>query len=280
MNRTYAEILLAGVIISRSTAFLFSKIGLASMNPLNLLAVRFGFAFIVLVLLFRKKLLQATRKEVGDGCILGIIFTAVMAAEMYALKITDISTTSFLENTAIMMVPLMEACALRQLPKGRTLFSCALALAGVGFLTLRGGMGFGYGEALCMVAAVLYALSIVLTGRYARQGDPLLVGIFQVGTMGALSLLAAAIFEAPRLPATLTEWSVILLLSLVCTCFGFTLQPVAQRYIPSERAAQFCAINPLSVAVMGAIFMGDSLGLYGMLGGILIVGAIVLQNAK
>lgn len=41
MSKKAAEWLLAGVIFARSTSLLFAKVGLESMSPLNLLAVRF-----------------------------------------------------------------------------------------------------------------------------------------------------------------------------------------------------------------------------------------------
>ena len=48
MSKRAAEWLLAAVIFARSTSLLFAKVGLESMSPLNLLAVRFGLAFMVL----------------------------------------------------------------------------------------------------------------------------------------------------------------------------------------------------------------------------------------
>ena len=69
MSRKNAEILLGSVIFARSTSLLFAKIGLASISPLNLLAVRFCLAFLVLSVIFRKKLRQTTKTDVLHGLI-------------------------------------------------------------------------------------------------------------------------------------------------------------------------------------------------------------------
>ena len=62
--------------------------------------------------------------------------------------------------------------------------------------------------------------------------------------MGVYNMLAAFLFETPRLPATSTEWGIILTLAIVCSGFGFTLQPLAQSRTTSERAGLFCALGP------------------------------------
>ena len=48
MSVRRAEVLLAAVIIARSTSFVFNKIGLGTMSAFNMLAVRFLLAFVLL----------------------------------------------------------------------------------------------------------------------------------------------------------------------------------------------------------------------------------------
>lgn len=125
----------------------------------------------------------------------------------------------------------------------------------------------GKGELLCLLASLLYALAILLTSRFSRREDPLLLGIVQVGSIGALALFSSLLLEQPRLPAGGSEWSMVLALALVCSGFGFTLQPVAQRQVPVERAGLFCALNPLTAAAaLGTLFLGERLSFSGILG--------------
>ena len=279
MSRKSAEWLLAGVIFARSTSLLFAKVGLESMSPLNLLAVRFCLAFAVLCVIFWKKLRTTTKTDLLHGMILGAVFFAVMTCETFALTRTHASTVSFLVNTAIVIVPLFEAALHRKAPDHRTLLCAAVTLAGVGFLTLKGGIaGVGTGEALCLLEACLYAGGIILTGKFSQKGDTILLGMFQIGFLGLFAALASPLAGTPHLPQNGTEWGVILALALVCSCFGFTFQPVAQRYTTADRAAQLCAINPLSTAVLSAIFLQERMGVQGIIGAALILLGIVLHN--
>ena len=56
MKEKQAEILLAAVITARATSFIFAKWCLADLNTFNLLAVRFLLAFLLLGVLFSRKL--------------------------------------------------------------------------------------------------------------------------------------------------------------------------------------------------------------------------------
>ena len=276
LSRRASECLLAGVIAARATSYLFSKLILEGMGIFNLLSVRFLLAFALLGALFFRRLRAMNRKTLFAGVIMGALYFLTMTAELHGLRRTATSSVSFLENTAIVWVPLIHAALTRRLPARRTLLSALLCVAGVGLLTLSGGLGFGAGEAWALAAALLYAAAILATDRLTHGGiDALAAGAVQVGTIGALSTAAAFLTETPRLPAGGTEWLGICLLAVVCTGFGFTLQPVAQSGTTAERSGMFCALNPLVAAALGVGLLHETISAQGLLGGALILGGIL-----
>ena len=281
LNQKTGECLLAAVVIARATSFLFSKLLLESMTPTNLLAVRFLIAFALLAILFRKKLCGLQWKTILRGMLLGGIFFSVMAAELLALRTAPSSTVSFLENTAIVFVPLLESILLRRLPKLSILLSIALALCGIALLTLGGGEtsfsaqpGIFFG----LLAAMLYAVAILVTDSLSRRDDPLTLGILQVGFIGVFALIVTCLFGQPHLPQTAVQWEMILMLAVVCSGFGFTLQPVAQRYTTAERTGMFCALSPVTAAILGHLVLKEQFGLSSLLGAILVLAGILLSN--
>lgn len=280
MTQRNAEMLLASVILARSASFLFTKISMESMGIFNLLGVRFTLAFLLLATLFWRRLLRCRSRTVLRGMLLGGIFFCVMTAELMGLRTTSTSTTAFLENTAVVFVPLFEALLHRRFPDQRVLINAGVASLGIALLTLHSSLSLTTGEAFCILAAVLYAVGIILIDRLSRRDDPLTLGILQVGFMGFFALLAAFIFETPRLPSGGIEWALILALAVVCTGFGFTLQPVAQNGTTSERAGLFCALNPVFAALLGAIFLHEQLGLRGIAGSVLVLSAVALSNVS
>lgn len=287
-------ILMASLSVARGASFLFSKYLLSSMEPLNLLGIRFLIAFAVLFLLFSRKVIsdvKANPRIVAVSLLLGIVYFICMAAELTGLKYTTAATCSFLENSAIVIVPIAEAFLLRRLPKPVVLISAVITFIGIGLIIFNNsaagvssGIPFisslGLGELLCIIAALTYAAAIIITDRVSGIYDPLTFGIIYVGFMGAFGMIASFMTETPQLPQSGTQWALLLILAVVCTAFGFAIQPVAQKPLTSESAGIICAVNPLTTAVMGWLFMGDALGLSGIAGAALIVTGIVLPNMK
>lgn len=279
MSEKQAQALMTVVILTRSSAYIFSKTGLETLGTFNLLAARFLLAFLVLGVIFWGRIKHISRHDLLGGAIIGAVFTGVMTFELTALKTTDTGTVSFVENTAIVWVPLIEAALIRKLPKPVNLITAVVALGGVALLTLRkGALGFTHGEALCMCAAVFYATGIIVTDRFSHKGDALLIGIVEVGTIGVLGLILALIFEQPRLPSGGTEWGCVLMLGLVCSAFGFTFQPVAQSHMDSQRAGLMCALNPAFASILGVLILHESMNIEGVLGAALILSSLFIPH--
>ena len=274
-----AELLLAFVILARSISYVMTKIGLQDMGTFTLLGFRFLTAFLFLLPFGWKRLQKITVPTLIRGLLLGTSFFAIMAAEVSALKTTNASTASFLENTAIIFVPLFEVVIRKKCPRIPVMISTILSLCGVALLTLKkGNFSLTGGEILCLTAAVLYACSIILTDRISKQDDPLTLGILQVGFMGVYSMISAFLFETPHMPNDTSAWGAILILAIVCSGFGFTLQPLAQSKTTSERTGLFCALGTVGAAVSGALILNEQLGLLGLCGMGLVLFAMAFSN--
>ena len=277
MSEKNAKVLLASVILARSSSYVLQKIGLTNIDVFNLMGIRFLLAFIIMLLIFNKKLRYADKSSVISGLIVGTIYFVVMSFEVFSLKTCESSTTAFLENTAIVMVPLFEALLLKKMPLPRTIIGFLMAITGVALMTLRGAsIYFSVGHILAIGAAATYAVAIIITDRVSKKANALVIGIVQLGTMGSLSVISSFLFETPHLPSEPMSWFAIVLLALVCSCFGFTLQPVAQKYTSAETTGLYCAFGPLGAGVLGWICLGEAFSILALIGAVLILLSIVL----
>ena len=271
-NQQKSELLLAGVILARSTSFVLSKSAMNSLTPFNLLAVRFLTAFLFLALIFGKKLIHIQKTELKYGFLLGMLFTVMMGCELTGLRATDSATTSFIENSAMIFVPILQFIFMKKKLKGAEGLRIALAVSGIAFLTLGASGGLlRSGCVYLLGSAIFYASAILVTNIASRKGDPLMIGITQVFTIGFLSLIMSFILEQPRLPQNGSEWSMVLGLAIICSGFGFTLQPVAQRGTTAERAGMMCALSPLSASLQGVILLHDQMSPYKLAGCLMIL---------
>lgn len=277
MTQKKAEILLAAVIAARATSLLFSKIAMNGIGIFNLLAARFLMAFVLLAVVFFKRLRHIKRHTLVRGAIMGGLFFLMLSTELTGLKSTPSSTVSLLENTAIILVPMAEAVLRHKLPKAATAVSALVAIGGVALLTGQSG-GFTPGMVLAVMAAVLYAAAIITTDRFSHEDDPLTLGIVQVGTLGLLALVSSFVFEAPHLPQSGTQWLMIAGLAVICTGFGFTLQPVAQSHTTAQRAGLFCALSPACATLLGAAVLREHISVMGMCGIALILLSLLVPQ--
>lgn len=281
VSRTRAKLLLVAVFIARGTSFLFSKSLLQSLMPLSILAVRFLSAFALLSAIFHRRLGRCDGRSLRGGALLGAMYTVCMIFEMYGLRLIDSGVSALIENMAIVLVPLLTAALTRTRPHRRTMLCAVIAVVGVGFLSRTQGhsRNAGLGLLLVISAAVTYAACIMTTERVSRDADPMLIGIVQLGTMGALSLIAALVIDGRLLPPrTGGQWLMMGLLVLVCSCFGFAFQPVGQKYLRAEEAAVLTVVNPLTASLMGVFIAGEEMSASKLTGYVLILVALVLYN--
>ncbi len=281
MTARSASILFAAVVGVRATAFMFSKLLLAGMGPFMLMGIRFLLAFALLAIVFRKSMRGLTPTTLLHGLLLGALYFVVMGLELVSLTMAASSTVAFLENTAIVFVPLFEALAARKLPTPKAIACTVVVMVGVALVTLADGMGaFGLGELLALLAGVFYAFVIIATARVAKEDDATGLGVLQVGFIGLFGLLAGLAFESPALPQAPLEWGYLAILVVMCTCFGFAFQPLAQRHISSQSAALLLAVSPLIAAVLGIVALGEPFGAASLLGMVLILGGIVVSSVQ
>lgn len=273
---------MAAVAVARGSSFIFSKLLLQTMEPLNLLGVRSLTAFLILFAIFGRRVITSVRdnhRNLKAGALLGLMYFMIMTLELNGLKHTTTSTASFIENSAVVLVPLFEALLLWRRPDRVTVVSAILCLAGVGSIAMGDLSGrIGIGEMLCMIAALLYAGAIIVTDREAKKCDAFVVGILYVGFMGLFGMIGSFVTESPHLPQTRTEWGLLLMLAVICSAFGFAMQPVAQRTISSETAGVLTALNPLTTAVLGTVVLNEPFGINSIIGAILILTGVVIHN--
>lgn len=282
MSKHNARLLLIAVFVARGTSFLFSKTLMRTMPPLSILAVRFMLSFLILAVIFHQKLLHCDRRSFRGGVILGVLYTICMVFEMFGLRLIDSGVSSLIENMAIILVPIFTAVLTRTLPRRKTLFCALLAVIGVAFLSLtqRSGGNGGFGVFLAILAAITYAFCIMATEKVSQDADPIAIGMIQLGTMGVLSLISSLFTGSFTLPRTGNEWLMLLLLVLLCSCFGFAFQPLGQKYLPAEEAAVLTVMNPLTASIMGIVIAGESLSAFKIIGYILILAALLYYNIK
>jgi len=189
------------------------------------------------------------------------------------LERTSSTTAAFLSYLLVVIVPVLSALVLRRLPSKGVAIGIVLSVAGLERLTGGGGASFGAGEALCLLAAFLFAVHVLVLGDIASTTDidPLRLSSFQLIGVGALATPVAVV--ADGIPAGFGWWTS----ALACAAVGvvaLTLQTIGQREIGPSRTALILMVDPVVAAIGGYVWLGERVGWRGAFGAALILAGI------
>lgn len=266
-----ADIIMLIVTMIWGSSYLFMKMGLDSFQGFNLIALRFGIAFILAGAVFYKRFIHIDRRTCFYGFLLGTILFFIMSVVTIGLKFTTISNAGFLFSLSVVFVPLFLAIFFRKKPEKKVVLGVAVSITGIALLTLNHELMINSGDFLIILGAVFYAIFIIVTDKLTKNCDSITLGILQLGFAGAWGLLFSLFFEKPHLPNTTESWVAILALSILCSAIGFIGQAYAQNYSTPTHTGFIFSLEPVFAALFAFIFVGETLPVKGYLGAILIL---------
>ena len=235
MSSKKAELLMVSVTLAWGSSYLLMKVGLNGIGPFNLIALRFGIAFVFMTLAFLPKFRKLTRATLLKGLLAGVILFLLFTGMVCGVNYTTASTAGFLTSTTVVLVPILESFLKRKLPEKSMVASICIAICGLFLLTATDGLALDKGALLCLMGALFYAIYIIVLDKIAKKEDAFLISIIQLGVASALGAVAMCLFETPSLPTRPVEWGAVIGLGLVCSAYGFVVQPIAQKYAREDR---------------------------------------------
>ncbi|WP_338543421.1 DMT family transporter [Paenibacillus tundrae] len=277
-RRADIQMLLATVIWGSS--YLFMKSGLESMQELNLVAFRFAIAFIAAAVIFHRRLFRMDVGTLVAGAVMGTALFAAFVFITYGVQRTTTSQAGFLISLAVIFVPILTTIIHRRMPDRRLMMSIIVAVTGLGLLTLQHELSLHTGDILCIVAALIYAIYIMIAGKFTPKHDPLTLGTVQLGVAAIWGIAATLLFESPRLPDSPESWAAILGLGVLCSGIGYILQTLAQRHASPTRTSLIFSLEPLFAAAFAFSFQGETLTLQGYTGAALMLVGVLITEIK
>ena len=273
-----ADAMIALVAVIWGSSYLLMKLGLDSIPPYSIIALRFGIAFAAVAVVFLRELKRTTKRTLAYSAALGLTLFAIFAFLTHGLQTTTASNAGFLTSTTVVLVPIFHAVITKKLPDRQIILGSLVTMVGIAFLTLQQYFTPRDGDILCLLGASAYAVLILLTDRFTRTEDGLLLGIWQLGFAGLAGLICTMLFETPALPDTPIGWTAVLGLAFLCSAFGFVVQPVAQKYTTPEHAGLLLALEPVFSAIFAYLILRETLTPAGWFGAVLVLGGVAVTS--
>jgi len=279
MTQRQANLILASVSLAWGASYIFMKLTVDEIPPITIVALRFGIAFIVMVAIFFKRIIQVDAKTLKYSAIVGALLCGIFIALMYGVKNTTASTAGFLTSTTVILVPILQIVITRKWPSKQIVWGVLIVSTGLALLLIGDDFTIAPGAFYCLVAALLYAIHIIVTNRFIREVDALQLGIYQLGFATLFATIGTFLFETPVLPNSTINWFAILGLALICSAYGFVMQPITQKYTTPESAGFLFALEPIFSAILAFIFLHEDMGQQGYFGAMLILAGVLVANA-
>ncbi len=268
MNRS--ELVLLGITAIWGFTFPAMKVSLDYLPPILFLAYRFGIASLLMLLLFRSRVLRG--ETFREGFVLGVTLFFGHGFQIVGLKYTTASNSAFITSLYVVFTPFIAYFLLRDRLKLRDAVSLAVALTGL-YLISGASLNFNYGDLLTVLCALSFAFQIVLVQRFGEK-DYLSLAFWQITWNFVFSLAFALLFEPFAVPTDPLPWAGVLYTSLFATVIAFTLQVKHQRNTKAHKAALIYSAEPIFGHIAAFITIGEVLSAKGYLGAALIMAGI------
>lgn len=271
-------LLLVLVAVFWGAGFVAGKVALQGLQPEVILMYRFLGSAAIIGLLFFRKIIKATKKEILFGCFLGLLFFLGRFVQLFGLQYTTAAKQSFIAASYVAFTPFLAWLLFKSKAKKMDVFVAFVALAGVGMISLTSGMEIQSGDFISVGFAFIFASQIVFTGKYMKDFNIIVCTFYQLLSGGVLSTFVVLINGAD---ITTNDTSVIfgvLYLTLIVTALATCMQNFAQQYAKESHVALILATESVFGFVFAAAIYNDPFTPQMILGGILVVSSVIISN--
>ncbi|WP_099209591.1 DMT family transporter [Thermococcus henrietii] len=265
-----AELILLTITAMWGLTFPAMKVSLDYLPPILFLAYRFGIASLLMLILFRSKVLR--KETLREGFLLGLTLFFGHGFQIVGLKYTTASNSAFITSLYVVFTPFIAYFLLGERVKARDVLSLAIALTGL-YLISGASSSIGYGDLLTALCAVSFAFQIVLVQRFGEK-DYLSLAFWQIFWNFVFSLIFALAFEPKVFPRELLPWLGLLYTAVFGTVVAFTLQVKYQKHTTAYKAALIYSMEPIFGSLSAFVLLGERFTRRALAGAFLIMAGV------
>lgn len=267
---------LIGVTAVWGSTFFMIKGLLNEISALDFLSVRFILASVVSAIVIFPRLRSAKRQTWIHGLTLGLIYAMAQIFQTIGLQYTDASVSGFITGMYVVLTPIALLILFKARISPRAWGTVILATIGVAVLSLT-GLTVGAGEFITLIGSAFYAVHIAFLGQWAKDDDPLTLGVIQIFGIAIFCTLGA-LPGGISLPQSGGSWLALAFMSLIAGLGALLTQTWAQSKISATSAAIIMTTEPVFASLFAILFGGESLTPRLVIGGGLIVSAMLLAE--
>lgn len=256
------------VVFLWATSWVFVKIGLQAIPPILFAGLRYGLAFVCLLLVLsftdtKSELLRMPRNTWVKLIVLGILFYAgTQGAIFVALAYLPAVTVNLLWSFSSVVVALLGVLWLSERPTLMQWSGILLAIVGafIYFYPVEIPQSQTVGVTVAILGVLANAASSILGRDINRSGRyrPLAVTVVSMGAGSIVLLVTGMIIEGVPV-IDLQTWGIIAWLALVNTAFAFTLWNHTLRTLTAMESSLINGTMMIWIPIFAVIFLGETI---------------------
>jgi len=285
----YLRALLEGLLVTFlwSTSYVLMKIGLRTLPPLTLAAYRYVIASAVLMMVALSRdrgLLVKDKESLPKLLVLGISgYSVAQGLQCVALFYLPAVTVTFLLNFTPVIVLLLGVVFLREFPLPLQFAGMALVLFGAYLFFLAPVSGAELtGIVVTLFSGLGWAVYMTLSRQFLK-GERFRTLNLTALTMffGSVVLLFSALIVDRPVQMSLSEWAIILWLSLVNTALAFVLWNHALETVRAFELSVLQNTMLIQIGVLAWSFLGEELTSMKLIAMVMVfIGVLIVQTVK
>ena len=248
--------------------------------PAFLLAFRFSVAFVLLCLVFRKKLKIINREYLKSGVLIGLMLFLAYYTQTVGITDTTPGKNAFLTAIYCVLVPFLFWAVDKNKPDIYNVAAALICIAGIGMVSLTETFTIGFGDSLTLVGGFFYAAHIVCVAETAKDKDPWIIAALQFGFAALFSWIVTGVAEPRPTDFGADVLGGVLYLSVFCTAIALSLQNFGQKYTHPSAAAIILSLESVFGVVFSVIFYHEVLTAKIVSGFVLIFVSVLISETK
>ena len=264
------------------SSFIIMKDALDDITTYYLLAIRFTGAFVLLGIVFWKKWKHINKEVIIAGFIMGTALIAAYAFQTFGLMDTTPGKNAFLTAGYCILVPFLFWGIAGSRPDKFNVIAAVLCIVGIGLVALDDNLSVGRGDLLTLVCCVFYALHIVVSAKFTRTMDVMLLTIGQFFFAAMWSWVLAFLFEPPLIISEMSTeiWMVLGYLCVFATAGALGLQTFGLKYTSPSAGALILSLESVFGVIFSIMVGAEEVTARLLIGFAVIFFAIVVSETK
>jgi len=285
--KTRSFLMLSVVVFLWGSSYTFLKLGLEKISPINLAFLRFLFTLPLF-----GALAYFQRKQICDGSVLRdwrmLIVLGLTGVTLYhtfqnlGLRFTTASNSSLIISANPVFIALLSHFHLEEKMRWKQVLGIVLAFLGIvliiGPLRLTFNPAGTVGDLLSLGAGFSWAVYSVFSKKILSKYGAQRVTMFSIifGTLFLFPVLLVS--EKPALPTSVWLWSLLLVLSVLCSGVAYLFWYEALEDVSPTKAGVFLFFLPIVSVSVAHIVLLEPIDLFFAIGALLVMLGVVITQ--